>query len=211
MKLTDLTGKTYGHLTVVKESHRKNGRRYWECLCDCGKAHTVATASLTSGNTKSCGCHHYDAITKHGHGKRGNQSKTYHAWFNARQRCELESKGCWENYGARGITFCDRWRDFCNFLSDMGESPPDTVLDRIDVNKGYSPDNCRWLPKHLSNDNCQDTIRYEMFGVKATAREWSEACGLTQAAFRNRVIRKGYEVVITKDAATAIRKKYGVE
>jgi hypothetical protein len=80
----------------------------------------------------------------HGHSRKGAWSPTYRAWRAMLQRCDYPSMSNWSYYGGRGITVCDRWRSFENFLVDMGERPDGLTLDRKDPNGNYGPDNCRW-------------------------------------------------------------------
>ena len=72
-------------------------------------------------------------------------SPTWNSWVAMRQRCTTPSAPSYERYGGRGITVCDRWRDFANFLADMGVRPAGMTLDRWPDNDGnYEPSNCRW-------------------------------------------------------------------
>jgi hypothetical protein len=80
-------------------------------------------------------------------------TRTYAAWANMIQRCTNPRYPGWDHYGGRGITVCDRWKDFVNFFADMGEKPDGLTLDRIDVNGNYEPDNCRWATIVEQNSN----------------------------------------------------------
>jgi hypothetical protein len=90
---------------------------------------------------------------KHGHTGRGWKSPTYYSWQCMKQRCSNPNDPNYHFYGGRGITFCDRWDTFANFLSDMRERMAGCNLDRIDVNGNYEPSNCRWLPVSEQNNN----------------------------------------------------------
>ena len=84
---------------------------------------------------------------------RNKQHPLYRVWTGMRARCNNPNSNSYPNYGAKGITVCDRWDDFQTFVSDMGERPEGYTLDRIDVTKPYSPDNCRWADWHTQNCN----------------------------------------------------------
>ena len=154
----DLTGQRFGRLTVLDISHRLNRRIIWRCICDCGKETRTATiADLRSGNTRSCGCLSREISSrvnlKHGHTSGGKWSPTFRSWADMRTRCFNPNIKKFKNHGGRGITICDRWDDFQNFLSDMGERPSGLTLDRIDNDGNYEPGNCRWATWSQQNKN----------------------------------------------------------
>lgn len=80
----------------------------------------------------------------HGHALSRSRTPTYRSWAGMINRCTNPRQPNFERYGGRGITVCDRWRSFENFLADMGERPEGTTIDRKDNDGNYEPGNCRW-------------------------------------------------------------------
>lgn len=189
----DITGYRFGKLTAIEVtgSHRKG--RIWRCVCDCGEETFVPTGRLKNGWTKSCGC----AKVEHGV-KLGKASAThglshrvseYNIWAGMKARCYNRRSASWKRYGGRGIAVCDSWRDsFDAFLADMGRRPgPNYSLDRIDVNKDYGPDNCRWATQSQQQNNRRDNILIKAFGESLTPSQWEGKFGVTASTIRNRL------------------------
>ena len=169
MKFIDLTLQRFGRLTVIEFvgfNTSKRPRPVWRCLCDCGSFAIICTDSLRAGNTRSCGCLRREIVSKLGkkfgpvfcgsnkvHGE-SNSTVEYKTWRNMFTRCRNQQSPNYPDYGGRGITVCDRWLDYQNFLNDMGRRPfGKTSIDRIDPNGNYEPGNCRWADWSEQNRN----------------------------------------------------------
>lgn len=134
----DYIGKVYGKLTILKEeSTYLNNRliRKFICQCECGNiTNPKRLYKLKEGRTISCGICNKDL-----HGQ--TNTPTHKSWLSMMDRCVYRNH---PNYKGRGITICERWYKFSNFLEDMGERPMGTTLDRINVNGNYEPSNVKW-------------------------------------------------------------------
>lgn len=145
----DLTGKKFNRLTGVKPVHINNSGQYvWEWLCDCGNSHITPATSVIQEHTKSCGCYAKEVAGSHSKTHGMANTPEYGAWKNALSRCHDPKNRNYENYGGRGITVCPEWNQpalhgFLKFYEDMGDCEGLT-LERVDVNKGYSKENCVW-------------------------------------------------------------------
>lgn len=141
----DLTGQTFGRLTVIRRAGRNKQRNaIWLCRCSCAARtqKVVSTQTLTRHCTKSCGCLRF----KHGH-SRGHRTPTYSVWHGVVQRCANPNTPGWKYYGGAGVEVDSRWlgeHGFEMFLSDMHERSEGTTLGRYLDSGNYSPENCAW-------------------------------------------------------------------
>lgn len=179
MKTIDMTGKEYGNLTVIGKAKSDRYGAYWMCKCNCGNITTVRGSHLRQGRTISCGCKqgNHVAVVKHGHamGKDKKASPEYYTWLAMMARCKNPKTKHYRLYGGRGISVCERWIMFENFLSDMGLRPSSKYsLDRYPNKDGnYQPDNCRWATIKEQNRNTSRNVFIEFDGRSQILEEWA--------------------------------------
>lgn len=148
-------GETLGRLTVLEYYPGAKSPRVVAkvlCRCECGAEVLVHWQDLKSGHTKGCGkCRDYRHVD---HCRKGYQSPEYRAWRDMKTRCRNPNFRQWQDYGGRGIDYCDRWESFATFLADMGTKPsPDLTLERVDNERGYEPSNCIWATRLQQRHN----------------------------------------------------------
>lgn len=207
------SGQVIERLTLLRREIVRNkgkSRAYWVCLCKCGTEKRIAEDSLRHRKTRSCGCLKNETTSKrfitHGMSKSG-EYRIYHGMLN---RCYDETNSSFRLYGGRGITVCQTWRNsFSAFLSDMGNRPSRKhTLERIDNDKGYSPDNCVWATRSKQANNKRTNHTLTWNGETATVMEWHRRTGLHWQTILRR-IHSGWppELVLTA-APGSVRKTH---
>ncbi len=211
-RFKNLTGMTFGKLTVLGfagQFHVGNDAQslyaFWwcRCRCSCGKITKCRTASLTTQNSKTCGCSWKDAKVTHGCSRKGKMTPEYYVWAGMKKRCTNANEKQFCDYGGRGIYVCKGYMTFANFLADLGPRPtPKHMIDRIDVNGSYTcgtcaqcrkrgaKANCRWATRIQQNRNTRRNRRLEFQGVSLTLAEWSARLGIPLSTITGRRYRK---------------------
>lgn len=143
-------------------------------------------------------------LTKKGK-KNDGRSKLpeYKIWKDMRNRCYNPNNHKYSRYGGRGIKVCDSWQNFWNFYHDMSKRPKGCSIDRIDVNKGYSPDNCRWATVEVQENNRTTTRFVIIGGEKKSIKQWSDIYSISDKTVRDRIYR-GWDTI--KSITTPARK-----
>lgn len=169
-----------------------SGDKKWKCKCRCGTERPVLTSALNSGRSQSCGCADGKQrrtvrpdFAKHGM----SGTPTWISWVGMIQRCTDPNLPSYKDYGAKGVTVCERWLDFANFYADMGERPPGLTLERRDRAKGYDPDNCEWATRTTQAENRSITHWIEIGGRRHTLTEWARMQGILQPTVSMRLKR----------------------
>lgn len=211
-RITIPIGTKFGRLTVIDNSELKH-----LCRCECGTIKAIDMYSLLKGDTMSCGCFHRemsrDMLTTHGLSK----TRLHSIWAGMLSRCHNENQKSYKNYGGRGIQVCEEWRKdfkaFYDWAYSVGYNEEFTetgrtkwVIDRIDNDGDYCPENCRWITNAQNMDNTRRTRRYEYNGENLTLREWSNKTGLSRDLLSNRINGLGWSV--EKAITTPVKEKY---
>lgn len=217
-KLKDLTGQTFGRLTILGLSHvNKGGNTCWDCICVCGIKRTVPRNNLVSKNTKSCGCLSKEhpgnisailrAPTKHGM----SQTRFYGIYSGMKERCNNPKSKSYQHYGARGIKCL--WGSFEEFRDDMYKGYLESIkingrnntqLDRINNNGNYYKENCRWATRSVQNRNKSTNNTIEFNGQNKCISDWAEELGIKRSTLYARLttlnwpIKKCFEHPINK-------------
>jgi hypothetical protein len=185
--LIDLSGQRFGRPAVLaRDGSNASGEAIWRSVCDCGRTTFVTGSHLQTGFTTSCGCLRKERATqafmRHGHARgRGRRTVEHFTWSWMKGRCHNPRNKAFPLYGGRGIKVCDRWlygdgarSGFECFLADMGRRPGKGYsIERIDNDKGYAPDNCRWATAAEQARNTRRTRLYTLNAQTRCRKDWA--------------------------------------
>ena len=167
-RLIDIAGQKYGRLLAIKRlTSEIKGRSYWLFKCECGKEKKIRLDQVVGGLVKSCGCLHKEKVSSHGM----TNTRFYKIWNGMNQRCLCSKSVNYKNYGGRGISVCKNWKKFENFMNDMYKSylghmskfgVRQTTIDRINNDKNYCLENCRWAT-YMEQANNKRNSRKECY------------------------------------------------
>lgn len=189
----DITGQTFGRLTVVERAPSPRHAHLWRCRCACGGEAIIRGYALYGRYpTRSCGCLTREATVtrtrKHG----GYKRPEYLVWRGIIDRCVNPRSAPFAHYGGRGIVVCEQWRhDFAAFLAHMGQRPsPRHTVERIDNNGPYAPENCRWATMKEQGLNTRKSIVVEHEGERMSLLEFSKRAGVPWSTLYARVKKR---------------------
>ena len=201
----DYINRKFHRLTVKErvglDASGKN--TLYRCSCECGTEVTVSRVNLRKEKTKSCGCMNRE-LSRERHLTHGlSKTRVYTIWTNMIQRCTNPKASEYKNYGERGITVCDRWKDFQQFYADMGEPPTDDhTIERKDVNGSYEKDNCEWIPSAHQSLNTRRSVTGTHMGRTQTITEWAREYNMHPSTLRIRM-RRG--MTLTEALTTPVK------
>ena len=180
----DIAGKKYKMLTAIEPTDKRvDGSVVWKCRCDCGNIVEISRHNLVEGHRISCGC--VKAGTTHGVSK----YRIYRIYKGMKNRCYNTRLEAYSRYGARGIKLCDEWLlDFMSFYKwamDNGYSD-ELTIDRIDNDRDYCPENCRWVSYKAQMNNKRNNVLYTWNGITKTLSQWIDILGVSPSLMHNR-------------------------
>lgn len=215
-KVIDITGQTFGRLTVIERDFSRNdrGRAFWKCQCTCGNVITAHSYYIRSGGTQSCGCYKMDKLLERSTSHNMRFSSEYSVYCAMKARCYNPKNSHYHRYGGRGITICQEWLDdFMAFYNHIGPRPSlQHSIDRIDNSLGYMPGNVKWSNSTEQANNKSNIPKYTCFGKTLSIAQWSRETGFPVSTLMARLKRDWpLELLLTKPLRITKRNQRAVE
>ena len=182
----NLLGMRFDKLTVIKRTkNNKCGQAMWICKCDCGGETIASSGHLLDGHTTSCGCNKLSKIAN-GH----SRERIYRIWNGMKKRCYYKNNDNYKYYGEIGITICDEWKNsfmkFRQWALNNGYKN-NLTIDRIDFDKGYEPNNCRFVNMTIQQNNKRSNRIVIHNNKKYTVAELARKLGIKYYTIHNRL------------------------
>lgn len=195
----NLLEKHFGRLTVIKELEPISYKRMFQCKCECGNTTINSYSQLISGHTRSCGClrkeYYLSRKKEPSERKKNRRPRLYRCWSLMKRRTKADNKEKAERYYQRGISVCKEWNLYDDFEKwALANGYNDTLtLDRINNDKGYFPDNCRWVSYLIQENNRSNNVRITYNNETHTLAEWSKILGIKRDTLNSR-FRYGWTI-----------------
>lgn len=194
-RLIDMEGYVFSGCEVIsREGSNKDKKATWKCLCKCGEVFVATGKSIRNGSVKSCGCLHREILANswksnvtHG----GSKTRLYNVWRGIKKRCRLTSDKQYKDYGGRGIDVIDEWYDSFEKFREWSLKngyEENLTIDRVDNNKGYSPDNCRWVDFDIQANNRRGNVREWFEGEYLTLSQIAKKVGISKELLHYRKV-----------------------
>lgn len=201
-KTPDLTGKRFGKLTATKRvENTPAGLAVWECQCDCGVIKKIRACNLVHGKTKSCGCLRAETNIKKSTTHGESHTRLYSIWRGMNKRCYQKSTYGYKHYGGRGITVCDEWRGSYEAFRDwavINGYNDKLTLDRINNDKNYCPENCRFVDFEVQENNRRNNRKVTYNGVTLNLGQWQKITGIPKTTLSRNLDKHGEQEGIKK-------------
>ena len=200
-KFEDLTGKTFNRLTVIKRAEVEKKEVYYLCKCTCGNEKIIRGKDLKYNKIKSCGCLNKEKTIERNTKHSLRHTRIYRIWLLMKNRCFNSKYHLFKNYGGRGISICNEWKnDFKSFYDWSMNNGYDEhlTIDRIDVNGNYEPSNCRWATKLQQQRNTTRLRKITYKNETHCISEWAELLGLKYNTLYYRFRRNNYSEDVLK-------------
>jgi len=192
----DLTNQRFGRLVVIKRAPNKGKKVAWYCQCDCGKTTIATTTNLCQHLMFSCGCLKMEKLLQRSTKHNLSRTKIYDVWIAIRKRCYSPANISYKNYGGRGITICEDWKNnFSSFYewSMKNGYKEGLSIDRIDNNGNYCPENCRWTDKLTQANNTRTNHFITFCNQTKTIAEWARHFNLPYSNILAKLQKNNYD------------------
>lgn len=196
--IKNLAGQRDGKLVAVSVSRSDNkGRKVWLLRCDCGneveRLSSIMSDAINKGKDSHCGC----SPARKTHGLTSKKKNLYWVWAAMIQRCENPENKDYSTYGGRGIAVCEEWRNSFKSFHDWAKASgykKGLTIERVDVDKGYSNDNCIWIINARQSLNCRRSAIITWNGKSQHISDWADDLGIKYKTLRGRIFDYGWSL-----------------